>query len=660
MTPEQEFSNETDKIDLQLTNPNRLLGTGDPNLKPFLRDGAALDVFCDEKGQKPVRKLFKISERAGIVSCGSDGNLPFNAEVTQVPTNAFDDRSTEPSIIQSGEQRKASDPWARPARQSSIDQYGERAVLSGQQETGAAVSSTFSRTTSPTGTVLIDNATKFSKLVYSENQKAHARVKLLALLVFAGVTLRSSAWKVFLDRTLSNDESFSDENLLPFETYADVDKVFVVERKSDKAFNAFLHRQQFVVCPRFIEEIVKITNNHKEVILPYTHIEKVDPSRDDLFFVEIAPGHRNLATRDRRLVRKDICRASREIVIGEHLRRNQTKSNYLVVPCAVISDCDKVSILMPTAQGNLLQLMTNGKLPRCPSSNRSPDLKIEDFKKIFGPGCALEHLHNGLSDETTWESKAIRHGDVTPRNILLVEDDDGNWSFHLADFGASDVKIGNGRFEVNGQQGDECDYLAPEGVSSIYNNPKTHPDVPRPDCSADVWSFGCIVLEWLAVLTQGTTALERFRAQRENVPRKETGQKRNERYFTVHLAQENDLVVDNTDLRTAVETSSGEARVVFRRNADIDAFFKKLRSECKDSFEADFIRRIVHVVTTVALVPNPARRGTITKLLNELKKAAKSSWQHYNRQNYLWQLIWTPWIFLGRLLWPWRESVTAP
>ncbi|KAL0252253.1 hypothetical protein SLS55_010695 [Diplodia seriata] len=128
---------------------------------------------------------------------------------------------------------------------------------------------------------------------------------------------------------------------------------------------------------------------------------------------------------------------------------------------------------------------------------------------------ALNWLHKGFGTKNSPDRFKCYHLDLKPDNILVFPSSyadlpDDIWTWKIADFGGSVIKhMGNISNSESGLSASELRlrtgiYQAPEIASAQYD----------PGTAADIWSFGCILLEILAFAhggPGGVKGLERVR-----------------------------------------------------------------------------------------------------------------------------------------------------
>jgi serine/threonine protein kinase len=121
---------------------------------------------------------------------------------------------------------------------------------------------------------------------------------------------------------------------------------------------------------------------------------------------------------------------------------------------------------------------------------------------LAGLASALERVHE-FSDEKLDLALIECHHDFRPRNILI-----SNNEFILADFGLSRFKKADEKSKTLYKRGTDH-YLAPECVD-LDNDFKSQV-ISK---SSDIWSFGCILAEFMVYLAFGPEGVEEFAEER--------------------------------------------------------------------------------------------------------------------------------------------------
>lgn len=142
---------------------------------------------------------------------------------------------------------------------------------------------------------------------------------------------------------------------------------------------------------------------------------------------------------------------------------------------------------------------------------RSPQLALWCLKQILGLAEALEVLHNKLGGQDN-----LRHGDLKPGNILnfLTGGTEGTGGcgktcgiLKITDFGIS--RIHNvGTLQRQGKT------TTTRAATPSYQAPETEFKGMSRSRKFDIWSLGCIFLEFTIWFVRGCEAVERFNDDR--------------------------------------------------------------------------------------------------------------------------------------------------
>lgn len=182
---------------------------------------------------------------------------------------------------------------------------------------------------------------------------------------------------------------------------------------------------------------------------------------------------------------------------------------------------DDCCLVFPWANGNLNEYWESH--PRDPTNER--DI-LWLFEQCSGIALGLRRLHNPSShgpaatvdngglgspeDIPAQNPKYGRHGDISPNNILWFDDYKGSKD-HLvvSDFGLAEFKsiFSKSHVDPNGL----C------GWSGTYQAPDRHTDKELTQ-KYDVWSLGCVFLEFAVWLLLGYEQMIRFVNERVIAP----------------------------------------------------------------------------------------------------------------------------------------------
>lgn len=207
----------------------------------------------------------------------------------------------------------------------------------------------------------------------------------------------------------------------------------------------------------------------------------------------------------------------KEVTILKALASKKTKHPHLITLLCTFKHKGKYHLIFPYADANL---RTYWEVRPSPSFDRATVLW--SLRQMTGIAHALDSIHNFTvtyplsvdgkvrlqQDAKLWvdENEQLfgRHGDIKPENILWfkkapeIEDDNG--VLQIADFGLGRFHGRDSRSQVN-----------PDGIlgSPTYEPPECK--LYRPVSRAyDIWSLGCLFLEFVTWLLKGSAEIEGF------------------------------------------------------------------------------------------------------------------------------------------------------
>ncbi|KAJ0109013.1 hypothetical protein J7T55_005562 [Diaporthe amygdali] len=174
-------------------------------------------------------------------------------------------------------------------------------------------------------------------------------------------------------------------------------------------------------------------------------------------------------------------------------------------------------LLFPWAEGNLQDFWRYCPDPAAIKEPKAGlDLTRRTLEQCLGLADALKHLHlllklqNRIEVEDTCDTINYgRHGDIKPQNILWFHHKDDNEDksiLKIADFGLA--KFHSSSVDQNGREtrGGTETYAAPEL--------KHHPPEHRLSSAYDIWSLGCVLMEFACWITGGRDRLGDFKESR--------------------------------------------------------------------------------------------------------------------------------------------------
>lgn len=278
-------------------------------------------------------------------------------------------------------------------------------------------------------------------------------------------------------------------------------------------------------------------------------------------------------------------------------------------------------LLFPWAKANLRTYWKGTPLPQF-----STDTVMWLLRQCKGIASGLLRIHGYQTthDYTTEQSLARRgrstsdisidgrlygrHGDIKPENILWTDEDIMDEERRpceeglllLADFGLMRIHRELTKSLVN-----------PESVtgSPTYEPPelKLHAKVSR---AYDIWSLGCVYLEFLTWLIGGWDELDRFSPARSITGLDGTN---DDTFFTL-------VDVEGSSHRTAVVRGSVQQWI-----NDLDE-----KPEC-----SDFIHEFLHLISTEMLIIDPQARihcGHLNERLSDMLRRAKADPEYLTRR----------------------------
>ncbi|KAL6362608.1 hypothetical protein LRP88_03899 [Fusarium phalaenopsidis] len=202
------------------------------------------------------------------------------------------------------------------------------------------------------------------------------------------------------------------------------------------------------------------------------------------------------------------------------------KNAHLIHCIAAIERGRSRYLLFPWAQGGNLKEYWERKPRQDPDKANIMEALIQ-LKGLAGALCHLHyfsHAHDGEdpSDSLMGDSSdsdvngimgeyghmtqdgSIRHGDLKPENLLWFLDDKRSGCLKIADLGLAKrhVIATQDRSKATSTRYGTILYEAPEAETALGNQPRSR--------QYDIWSMGCITLEWVIWILYGSEELKRF------------------------------------------------------------------------------------------------------------------------------------------------------
>lgn len=143
---------------------------------------------------------------------------------------------------------------------------------------------------------------------------------------------------------------------------------------------------------------------------------------------------------------------------------------------------------------------------------RTADLVKWALEQMRGVATGIRDLHGGYGEGTN-----VRHGDLKPANILLFEGDGDEGRLVIADLGIAKVHMSP--TDARTQKG-----TGTNATTRAYEAPEANDEADRKNFprsrAYDIWSLGCIFLEFAIWLLFDVAAVDNFANRR---PRQWTG-----------------------------------------------------------------------------------------------------------------------------------------
>ncbi|KAJ9616436.1 hypothetical protein H2200_000154 [Cladophialophora chaetospira] len=181
----------------------------------------------------------------------------------------------------------------------------------------------------------------------------------------------------------------------------------------------------------------------------------------------------------------------------EMIRELDPPHPHLIEVFALIEREDETYFLFPWANGGNLRDVWENENPGNPNIDWI-DWAIDQLLGLSQAICRLHHLD---------DSRNCRHGDLKPENILCFKNEDEpgtKGTLVIADVGLAKVHT-NSTYQRAGRH---ILTIAMSGTQR-YEPPDLLDKVPRSRVY-DIWSFGCICLEFIIWLLYGKDGLQRF------------------------------------------------------------------------------------------------------------------------------------------------------
>ncbi|KAI5378862.1 hypothetical protein J4E82_002313 [Alternaria postmessia] len=202
--------------------------------------------------------------------------------------------------------------------------------------------------------------------------------------------------------------------------------------------------------------------------------------------------------------------------VAAYKRLNFIQHSHIVRLLATYEHHDRLHMIFPWADGNLFQFW-NDHFPNIGDLSRGPVLARWMIRQILGLAEGLNCIHksdtSSASGDVLPEDKKRthgRHGDIKPENILWFKDTTRRFSTdNLGKLTISDL----GSTEFHGTLSREVQASAAGGFTPTYKSPEFD-DKKRVQPGSDIWSFGCVLFQFVVWYVLGWQGVDEFSKRR--------------------------------------------------------------------------------------------------------------------------------------------------
>lgn len=300
---------------------------------------------------------------------------------------------------------------------------------------------------------------------------------------------------------------------------------------------------------------------------------------------------------------------------------NNTQHPHLIRLLATYTYQDLFHLIFPWADGNLSEFWQTCST-QLAQQNDDPSPVRWMSKQILGLARALQVIHYVNIDRKAsqiFESQEIkrrygRHGDLKPENILWFKDAslgplNSMGTLKITDFGFADFH--------SSKQTSKVRRSAVPGVTYTYSAPEY--DVSQQvSPQFDIWSFGCVVLQFVVWYLHGWEGIDEF-------SKKRTAQSKG---FVVRIDSFYSLHAKGTQARLKDSVTEVGILHVLDLNACLHPSQQMFRQLKKHEGCSDYILELVECVETHLLRVDSAKRAGIDEIVRKFedleKECAKS------------------------------------
>ncbi|KAI1761143.1 kinase-like domain-containing protein [Hypoxylon sp. FL1150] len=349
-----------------------------------------------------------------------------------------------------------------------------------------------------------------------------------------------------------------------------------------------------------------------DIILPWKHYTRKTNGGNGLVHkVQIHPDHHNFKTPSD--PKKPLCFALKEIsaVDRDTYRRelwalqkttSQTqKEKHLIKLLLTFEHGDKCYLLFEWANGNLEEFWEQSDISPAPSDTWAVQqcLGISNaIKRIHGLATWQVARRSYLGSESDDERGWGRHGDIKPNNILWFSEY-GNDPQNILHHHLVVSDLGLTRYHSRATRS-AVPWLHIEGYTWTYRPPEMDTEHLISQ-KYDIWSLGCVFLEFCVWYVNGGDAVEVFRAGRIDQDKSEIEELEEDKYFNI-----------TTD-------DQGGKRASLK--PIIEEYISRLRIADKST---PFINKMLNLIQDGMLVVDSKERWKIDQVCTEIDQIRRS------------------------------------
>jgi serine/threonine protein kinase len=345
--------------------------------------------------------------------------------------------------------------------------------------------------------------------------------------VFAILVYTGQPWdiKKLLDDSLADEYLPLVRQKQELQSVPYPEKIFSVPKGwHRRQVDNFLDKQWMVLAPVF-----KISGQHMKLDpkcpLPFSKVnENIHNHGTVVYRAQLHPWHqqgfevydifarpsRGITDQDQQAEARNLLVALKELTHEEVFKKEReildrikglTDSNHIVHKyLATFEQGGRYYIIFPLAEGGDLGNFWKNNNTR----PRTPQLSFWCLQQMLGLVGAVRALHNELVGDSN-----CRHGDLKPGNILHFLNN-GEGTLKLTDFGISSIHEKD-TFQRMGTPTIET------ATTRSYEAPEASPDLSKKEPRSrkyDIWSLGCIFLEFTIWLVRDLDAVVNFKKAR--------------------------------------------------------------------------------------------------------------------------------------------------